>query len=340
MTTTTIGRYNKLTSVNYYPAYTENQNAEMFTIPDDGHLTVVGAWLGPMTDGSWDGTHGPTTRLCVWDSAGNLLGYTAEFTAWGDADGNPTRYERTLSAPIAVRAGQQVKLGLWCYHAYHIWAFWPSVHTSTHYWKGNGTATGPSSIAGASSDAYEVNVYALLEVNSIGTLGTLVVDTAAAPTLTFSWDSEAVGASQVLIGLCKTAAPYGCDDPHTEPTWPKDLSVSAPADATSVTVNLSGAGLSPGTWKAQAYAVGSVGSPPTVDPRPPHPPGAPPWPPLGPPIELLSSSTVVSFTVACPTPWPWPQVRVDEATGTRHFTAAWKAWALACGYQVSGTQDD
>jgi hypothetical protein len=190
-------------------------------------------------------------RLALWDAAtGALLGYSEQF---GVTQYNPLKYEMDI-APVTVAAGQQLLVGCW----------WPADgdHQARYGWASGGTwyaksIGGIGSMSGASAqNNAHVGAFAYFTETPPPpppppTLGTLTIDTSAAPgSVTFHWQNPVGARIKVHMHW----------PPSQPPSCPGGPYVVAAVDATSLTVDLSGLASS-GVWQVQAFAVGSDGQP-------------------------------------------------------------------------------
>lgn len=86
-----------------------NQLAELLTMPVRGRLLELGAWVG-----GWSDT--PRVRLSVWDTAGVLLGQSAQITVANEGGGGPAGsnvalYTELLEVPVELAAGVSFYVG-------------------------------------------------------------------------------------------------------------------------------------------------------------------------------------------------------------------------------------
>lgn len=103
----TIGNKSKPTSsIVMTGLNNQNQVALKVTMPSDGQITHVGAWMAGNGGGA-------TTKVCVWGSSGNLLRASASFNAPGQslATGNYADEYHALTSPLDVSNGQVIYIG-------------------------------------------------------------------------------------------------------------------------------------------------------------------------------------------------------------------------------------
>lgn len=107
-----VGNTNKPSnSWHAYGVNNKNHEADILLMPVRGRIYRLGQWMGGYSDTS------VRTRLCCWDGAGTLLGYTAEFTVNTSSAGGPsggswlTNWEADLLSPVIIPAGNNVYVG-------------------------------------------------------------------------------------------------------------------------------------------------------------------------------------------------------------------------------------
>jgi hypothetical protein len=164
---------------------------------------------------------------------------------------------------------------------------------------------------------------------SIPDLGTLTIDASAAPTLTVSWTALDGAAGYLLLAtpaVGNTDADVGCSDNPALAASAAVCLASAPAGASSLTVTLAAPAGPPYAAGHEADQVGYLL------------PGA--WKLVVVAGRTGPRSSVATLTVACPSPWPWPESWVD-ASGTRHYTANFEEWFDAfTAAAITGSQVD
>jgi hypothetical protein len=149
---TTLGNYSKL-AASVYESYNDNMTGLNVTAPSDGVITRLGIWAysdpGLLVD--------LTTKLVAWNgTTGAVLAQSASFAV---ANTVMARHERDLAAPLAVTAGQVVKIGQWHQAAgSSVLLVSCALSGGTYYYKAGGGS--PSSMAGAAHTDYKIAAYA------------------------------------------------------------------------------------------------------------------------------------------------------------------------------------
>jgi hypothetical protein len=300
----------------------ENEQAALVTFPNACTVVTLGAWLQSQANDN--------VRLVMWDATTLQPVVQSALFSIGNT-GNDARFEHAIT-PYAVAAGASFYIG-WVHSASDPVFLYPinAAGSGSHLDKKQASGW-PGSLSGAATLNYQISAYAVLADTE--NMGTLTVDTSAAPTVTFSWTAcSNPGTVAYEVTFCqKNANTYEGND-HNAPTYPQHLAVGVPYGTNSVTVDLTN-WLFPGDWVVQVHA-GYNGSSPaafTYDSQPEtglhDVSGVSNW------VELGYTS-VQTLTIASPT-FPYGAGAFwFDASGVLHYTAAYKAWYLASVWQIT-----
>jgi hypothetical protein len=150
---TIIGQYAEGLYQGNYGVSANQVGGGPWTVPADGSITRLGAWL-------CGGCFGFTIRLCIWDvSTGALLGKTGTFSF---STSTPTRYEYDLDTPATVTANQTIMIGYWFVTDGSHYANGRLDAASGNWYKAQGNSA-PGSMSGHATDGnYRLTAYAYL----------------------------------------------------------------------------------------------------------------------------------------------------------------------------------
>lgn len=105
--TATLGPTTKVADTTQaYSGTSNSQVATPLTMPRDGRITKVSAWLAGYTGDQ-------SCRVAIWNTSGTLLANSSTFTAAQRtfSNGNDVRYERDLTSPLEVASGATIWAG-------------------------------------------------------------------------------------------------------------------------------------------------------------------------------------------------------------------------------------
>ena len=282
------------------------QKGILVTAPAAGQITRLGGWLA--------GTSGSNTAgFAIWDqSTGALLAQTSTFSITIDGGGPPygARYEADLITPLSVTNGQNIIVGPFCTPGANGFEYPINASGSgTHYEKK--VTPPPGSMSGMGSQPFLAGFYAIASL--VEDLGTLTINTASAPSVTFSWTAATfAGVTKYAIATCqKTANTYMGFD-YATTTYPDHISVipETAFGTNSATVNLTGR-LFPGDWSVQLLALDDSNN-------------------------VWGHTAVATLTIASPSPYPWGASQFYfSSAGNLQYTAAFKAWYMATQWQIN-----
>lgn len=174
VTTKTLGSTSHVTDgAHWSGANTENQVAYGLTMPENGNITQVGAWLAGKDSSA-------AVKLCVWNSSGTLLGQSASFSATGKsfALGASVQYTKSLTTPVAATSGTTYYVG-WSRDPDDSVQYDRDDNASVSYRVDDATGTWPASLSGYSTiNDTKPNVYlkytVTTDVSTEGTMGKIV----------------------------------------------------------------------------------------------------------------------------------------------------------------------
>ena len=294
---TTLGNYNRPTWGRIQEASGGmTQKAVLVTAPANGQITRLGGWLA--------GTSGTNTAdLAIWDySTRAVLAQTSTFTIAQDG-GSPYgfRYEGDLPTPLVVTSGQQLLVGPCCTPGGNGFEYPVNASGSgTHYEKK--VTTWPGSMSSMASQPYLAGFYAFFD--AVEALGTLTIDTSAAPIVTFGWTAttrgDAVG--YALVCCAQTTNAYQAAHTGTDPSALLDSQQANPAlGTTSVSLDMTGR-LYPDNWAFKIQALSATGA-------------------------IVASTTYATLTINSPSPYPFGATQFwFTAAGLLQYTTSFKAW--------------
>ena len=303
---TTLGNYNRPTWGRIQEASGGmTQKAVLVTAPAAGQITRLGGWLA--------GTSGTNTAdFAVWNySSRAVLANTSTFSIAQDG-GSPYgfRYEGDLPSPLIVTNGQQLLVGPCCTPGGNGFEYPVNASGSgTHYEKK--VTTWPGSMSSMASQPYLAGFYAFFD--AVEALGTLTVDTSAAPTVTFSWTATTRGdAVGYALAFCaQTTNPYQAAHTGNDPSALGDPCIAMPAlGTTSIAVNMAGR-LYPDNWAFRLQALSATGA-------------------------IVAQTTYAILTINSPSPHPFGATQFwFTPTGYLQYTSSFKSWYRSTQWEIN-----